>query len=152
MGITHEHGKIKIYQIPDTNPAKVTQQFEYSKDYQGQDHRRQKGGKVENFDSRTISIGAWLLIIVVVLTNSDSHPLHKQKEPNFGDNLSFENFLQVFKSRGYFHIRRSGGLAPKFAFEICVGAPDFASKTIGHKYPKLCPLNFRYDPRIGILS
>ena len=56
---------------------------------------------------------------------------------------------------GYFHIRRSGGgegLAPKFASEILVGAPNFASKNIGDKYPKFCPLIFRYDPKIVIFS
>ena len=51
---------------------------------------------------------------------------------------------------GYFHIRRSGGLAPKFSSEILVGAPNFASKNIGDKYHKFCPLNFRFDPKIGI--
>ena len=53
--------------------------------------------------------------------------------------------------RGYFHIRRSGGLAPKFVSEILVGAPNFASKNVDDKYPKFCPLNFRFDPKIGIL-
>ena len=53
---------------------------------------------------------------------------------------------------GYFHIKRSGGLAPKFASEILVGAPNFASKNIGDKYPKFCPLDFRYDPKIKISS
>ena len=43
-----------------------------------------------------------------------------------------------------------GGLAPKFASEIPVGAPNFASKNLGDKYPKFCPLNFRFDPKIGI--
>ena len=42
-----------------------------------------------------------------------------------------------------------GGLAPKFASEILVGAPNFASKNISDKYPKFCPLNLRYDPKIG---
>ena len=41
------------------------------------------------------------------------------------------------------------GLAPNFASEILVGAPNFASKNIGYKNPKFCPLNFRYDPKIG---
>ena len=45
-----------------------------------------------------------------------------------------------------------GGLAPKVASEILVGAQNFASKNIGDKYPKFCPLNFRYDPKIGIFS
>ena len=44
------------------------------------------------------------------------------------------------------------GLAPKFASEILAGAPNFTSKNIGDKYPKFCPLNFRYDPKIGIFS
>ena len=46
---------------------------------------------------------------------------------------------------------RLGGQA-KFASEIHVRAPNFAFKNIGDKYPKFCPLNFRYDPKIGILS
>ena len=50
---------------------------------------------------------------------------------------------------GDFHIRRSGGLAPTFASEILVGAPNFASKNLDDKYPKFCPLNFRFDPKIG---
>ena len=41
------------------------------------------------------------------------------------------------------------GLAPKFASELLVGAPNFASKNICYKYPKFCPLNFRYDCKIG---
>ena len=45
-----------------------------------------------------------------------------------------------------------GGLAPKFASEFLVGAPNFASKNVGDKYPKFCPLNFRYYPKIGIFS
>ena len=44
---------------------------------------------------------------------------------------------------GYFHIKRSGGLAPKFASEILVGATNFASKNIGDKYPKFCPQKYR---------
>ena len=42
-----------------------------------------------------------------------------------------------------------GRLAPNFVSEILVGAPNFASKNINDKYPKFCPLNFRYDPKIG---
>ena len=58
-----------------------------------------------------------------------------------------------YSPSGYFHIRRSeGGLVPKFASEIRVGSPNFESKNIGDKYPKFCTLNFRYDPKIGILS
>ena len=45
-----------------------------------------------------------------------------------------------------------GGLAPKFASEILVEAPNFASKNVSDKYPKFCPLNFRYDPKIGTFS
>ena len=48
--------------------------------------------------------------------------------------------------------RSGGGLAPNFASEILVGAPNFASKDTGDKYPKFCPLNFRYDPKSGIFS
>ena len=44
------------------------------------------------------------------------------------------------------------GLGPNFASEILVGAPNFASKNINDKYPKFCPLNFRYDPKIGTFS
>ena len=40
-----------------------------------------------------------------------------------------------------------GGLAPNFASEIHVGAPNIASKNIGDRYPKFCPLNFRYNPK-----
>ena len=60
---------------------------------------------------------------------------------------------QIGESEGYFHIRRSGegGLAPKFASQILVEAPNFASKSIDkNKYPKFCRLNFRYDPKIRI--
>ena len=42
------------------------------------------------------------------------------------------------------------GLPTKFASEILVGAQNFAFKNIGDKYSKFCPLNFRYDPKIGI--
>ena len=42
---------------------------------------------------------------------------------------------------GYFHIRSQGDLAP-----------NFASKNINDEYPKFCPLNFRYDPKIGTFS
>ena len=44
-----------------------------------------------------------------------------------------------------------GGLAPKVASEIFVGAPNFASKNIGHEYPEFCPLNFRFDPDCVII-
>ena len=56
----------------------------------------------------------------------------------------------IMDTRGYFHIRRSGvgvGLAPKFASEIRVGAPNFASRNIGDKYPKFCPLKFIYNAK-----
>ena len=43
------------------------------------------------------------------------------------------------------------GLAPKFASEIRVRAPNFASKIIGDKYPNICALNFRYDPKICVV-
>ena len=45
-----------------------------------------------------------------------------------------------------------GVLPPNFASEILVGATNFASKNINDKYPKFCPLNFRYDPKIGTFS
>ena len=41
-----------------------------------------------------------------------------------------------------------GGVAPKFASEIRVRVPNLASKNIGDKYPKFCPLNFRYAESI----
>ena len=41
-----------------------------------------------------------------------------------------------------------GGLAPNFASEVLGGAPNFSSKNKNEKYPKFCPLNFRYDPKI----
>ena len=43
-----------------------------------------------------------------------------------------------------------GGLGHKICPEIRVraGAPNFATKHIGEKYPKLSPLNFRYDLKI----
>ena len=44
------------------------------------------------------------------------------------------------------------GLAPKFASEILVGAPNFSNKNICAKYPKFCPMNFRYGPKIGTFS
>ena len=56
------------------------------------------------------------------------------------------------KPKGGISILGGGGLAPKFSSEIRVGSPNFASKNIGDNYPKFCPLNFRYDPKIGILS
>ena len=40
----------------------------------------------------------------------------------------------------------SQNLPLKFVSEL--RAPNFATKHIGEKYPKLCPLNFRYDPKI----
>ena len=52
--------------------------------------------------------------------------------------------------RGDFYIRWLGGLATKFASEIRVRAPNFATKNIGEKYPTLCPLNFRYDPKMCV--
>ena len=53
-------------------------------------------------------------------------------------------------SQGGTSILGGGGLASKFASEILVGDPNFASKNLGDKYPKFCPLNFRFDPKIGI--
>ena len=42
-----------------------------------------------------------------------------------------------------------GGFAPKFTSEIRV---DFASKSIGDKYPKFYPLNFKSDPKICVVN
>ena len=49
----------------------------------------------------------------------------------------------------YKEVGGAGGLAPNFASETHVGAPNFASKNIGNhdRYPKFCPLNFRYNPK-----
>ena len=50
------------------------------------------------------------------------------------------------KDQGYFYVRsEEGGLTPKFASEIRVGAPNFASKNTDDVYPKSYPLNFRSD-------
>ena len=59
-------------------------------------------------------------------------------------------FQMLVTPGGYFILGGWEGLVPKFASEIIVGVPNFASKTIGDKYPKFCPLNFRFDPKIGI--
>ena len=51
-----------------------------------------------------------------------------------------EAIYRVVAPGGYFHIGRSGGgggLTPKFASEILVGAPNFASRNISDKYPNL---------------
>ena len=48
--------------------------------------------------------------------------------------------------------RGGGGLAPQFALEILVGAPNFAFKNISDKYPKFCPLDFIYYCKIGTFS
>ena len=65
------------------------------------------------------------------------------------DNQNFKCFPHY--PRGYFHIRWSRrGLALKFASEVH-GAPNFASKNIGDKYPKFFPLNFRYDLKICVV-
>ena len=61
------------------------------------------------------------------------------------------DFLAVTElPRGVIPYQEIRGLVPKFESEILVGAPNFASKNISDKYPKFCPLNFRYDPKIGI--
>ena len=36
-----------------------------------------------------------------------------------------------------------GGLAPKFASEILVGAPNFASKNVSDKIPQILPSEFQ---------
>ena len=68
----------------------------------------------------------------------------------------FEAFRKVcLKPRGGTSIlrgREGGGFAPEFASEILVEAPNFASRNVSDKYPKFCPLNFRYDPKIGTFS
>ena len=51
--------------------------------------------------------------------------------------------LLRFQTWGYFHIRKS---------EIPVVAPNSATKNVGDKYPKFCPSNVRYIPKIEILS
>ena len=62
-----------------------------------------------------------------------------------------EEFHVAATPRGVTSISRGRRrLAPKFASEILVEAPNFASKNIGDKYPKFFPLNFRFDPKIGI--
>ena len=54
--------------------------------------------------------------------------------------------------RGVLPCLEVGGLGPKFASEILVGAPNFASKNKSYKYTKFCPLNFRYGCKIGTFS
>ena len=50
--------------------------------------------------------------------------------------------------RGYFHIRRlRGAWLQNLPLNFHVGSPNFASKNVGDKYPKFCPLNFRYNPK-----
>ena len=55
------------------------------------------------------------------------------------------NFTRVFLLQHSPYRPEFGGLAS----EILVGALNFASKNRSYKYPKFCPLNFRYDPKIG---
>ena len=79
------------------------------------------------------------------------------KLPKFPYSAMFVGVMACGKTEfllpgGYFHIRRAGGLAPNFVSEILVGAPNFASNNINDKYPKFCPLNFRYDPKTGTFS
>ena len=66
--------------------------------------------------------------------------------------LSCSSDNLVYSPGGTSILGGRGGLSPNFASEILVGAPNFASKNINDKYPKLCPLNFRYDPKIGTFS
>ena len=55
-------------------------------------------------------------------------------------------YIHLMPIGGTFISGGQEGLAAKFASEIRVRAPNFASKNIGDKYPKFCPLNFRYNP------
>ena len=65
----------------------------------------------------------------------------------------FSNIISYKWSQGGTSILGGrGGMAPNFASEILVGAPNFASNNINDKYPKCCPLNFRYDPKIETFS
>ena len=91
--------------------------------------------------------------------------IKKERKKNFSETFmntynSLQNFKLVEKRvPGGTSILGGGGLAPKFASEIRVRAPNFASKNIGNKCLKFCLLNFRYDLKIrykiffpGILS
>ena len=71
--------------------------------------------------------------------------------PKQVSNVRFHRYKHyLLEPRGVLPYQEVGGLAPKFASEILVGAPNFASKNLSDKYPKFCPLNFRFDPKIGI--
>ena len=98
--------------------------------------------------------------LIIDLKNRMSTSVCQEQPPGLRTREKEKGTARVPNSRkainprvgGYFHIGRLGSLAPTFASEIHGGAPNFASKNKGDKYPKFCPLNFRYDPRIGIPS
>ena len=60
--------------------------------------------------------------------------------------------MLLFKAQGVVTSILGGRGGLGFASESLVGAPNFSSENIGDKYPKFCPLNFRFDPIIGIFS
>ena len=63
--------------------------------------------------------------------------------------LDLNSLTSIHDPGGTFILGGRGGLAPKFASEIIVGAPILSPKIWVTKYPKFYPLNFRYDPKIG---
>ena len=80
------------------------------------------------------------------------YPLNESEMDYFNPEKRFHTtsvFLAIKIPGGTSISGGRGGLAPKFASEILVGAPNFASNNISDKYPKFCPLNFRYDSKIG---
>ena len=96
-----------------------------------------------------------LVLLILSDAGSSSSFSRIQQAPALADLKDHSYNNQMCRPRGYLYFRRpegGGDLAPKFASEILVGALNFASKIIGDKYPKFCPLNFRYDPKIGIFS
>ena len=52
--------------------------------------------------------------------------------------------------RGDFHIRWLGAWPQNWSLKFMSEPQIFSTKNIGEKYPKLCPLNFRYDPKICV--
>ena len=118
-----------------------------------------------------ISFEVWPLFVMMQLTSVYSKRTHFLKpSPKFIFCITLSKICQFRWSKafswsrqilairncfeicpvGYFHIRWSGRLALNISSEILVGAPNFASKNIGDKYFKSCPLNFIFDPKIGI--
>ena len=80
----------------------------------------------------------------VSITRYQDVPCKHSNEMLF--NYSFK-LMQLTPPGGISILGGRGRLVPKFASEIRVGAPNFASKNIGDKYPKFCPLNFRYNSK-----